>query len=284
MVEAAARTLATARLRIAIRDAGLTREEAAALLGKDARQVRRWLSGRVSLGPLELLCAIDSGAPARPAMDAEVLGLCTGSRASRGDDGGKTPLSGAMGIQHSENAGTETLPKLSDDLGRHSASLVRTGESRRRDFAGGRETSCSLVAARAAHLTSGPTGFDTERESDAIVPAVSVRCEQLANPNCERQRGFRPSHRGLIGVDEQGARVAHRRKHTSSAETDCRVPAQIQTVVEAPTPLVPKAVDCLEFDYARERTSEANFVDPGSTPGGSTTDALGAPSANRRAA
>lgn len=41
-------------------------------------------------------------------------------------------------------------------------------------------------------------------------------------------------------------------------------------MVEAPTPLVPKAADCLEFSYARERASGANFVDPGSIPGGST--------------
>lgn len=116
---------------------------------------------------------------------------------------------------------------------------------------------------------TGPKGFDTARESETIMPAVSARREQLANPNRKRQRDLR-SGCGLIGVGAQGARVAHRRKHTRSAETDCRVPAQIQTVVEAPTPLVPEAVDCLKVDYACERGSESNVVDPSSILGGST--------------
>ncbi len=212
----------------------------------------------------------ESGAPARPALDAEAGGSCTSSQATRGDERRKRPVLGNARIHLPENAGV-TRPKPPDDLGRspRATSQARTGESRRRDFAGGRETSCTLVDARASHLRSGPTGFDTERESEAIVQAVSARFEQLANPSCKRQRSFRSS-RGLNGVDEQGARVAHRRKHTSSAATRLRVAAQIQKMVEAPTPLVPEAVRCLKSDYARERTSEANFVDLGSTPSGST--------------
>lgn len=61
-----ARTLATARdgaaarLRRAICAAGLSQHEAGALAGVDARQVRRWLSREVSLGPLELLVALEA--------------------------------------------------------------------------------------------------------------------------------------------------------------------------------------------------------------------------------
>ncbi len=110
------------------------------------------------------------------------------------------------------------------------------------------------------------TGFDLAQESEVIVPAVSVRCEQLAKHNRKRQRGFRFRPHGLSGVDAQGVRVTHRRKHTNSAWTDCRVLAQIQTVVEVPAPVAPKAVDCLEVDYARERATEASVEDRGSIP------------------
>ena len=91
-----------------------------------------------------------SGAPARPALEAEACGSCMGSRASRGDDGGKTPRSCATGIQHSENAGTVTRPKLPAYPTRACVGLARVGASRRRDFAGGRETSCTLDAAPTA--------------------------------------------------------------------------------------------------------------------------------------
>lgn len=53
------RTQATARLRRALCASGLTQHEAGALVGKDARQIRRWLSGRVSLGALELLVVLE---------------------------------------------------------------------------------------------------------------------------------------------------------------------------------------------------------------------------------
>lgn len=54
-----ARTLATARLRRALCASGLSQHAAGELLGVDARQVRRWLSREVSLGPLELLVALE---------------------------------------------------------------------------------------------------------------------------------------------------------------------------------------------------------------------------------
>jgi len=60
VIQGGARTVASARLRRAICAAGLTQHEAGALIGKDARQVRRWLSGRVALGALELVAAIES--------------------------------------------------------------------------------------------------------------------------------------------------------------------------------------------------------------------------------
>jgi hypothetical protein len=53
------RTRASARLRRALCDARLTQEQAGRLVGKDARQVRRWLTGGVPLGALELLVALE---------------------------------------------------------------------------------------------------------------------------------------------------------------------------------------------------------------------------------
>jgi len=61
-----ARTLATARLRREICASGLTQAEFGALVGVDARQVRRWLSGRVSLGALEALCALEATTGSTP--------------------------------------------------------------------------------------------------------------------------------------------------------------------------------------------------------------------------
>lgn len=53
-----ARARASALLRRVLCSAGLTQQEAGARVGKDARQVRRWLSGDVPLGALELLAAL----------------------------------------------------------------------------------------------------------------------------------------------------------------------------------------------------------------------------------
>lgn len=63
----ASRDRATERLRAAIGSAGLTVEQAGALIGVDRRQVHRWLSGEVSLGPLELLVELEAAAAKRRA-------------------------------------------------------------------------------------------------------------------------------------------------------------------------------------------------------------------------
>jgi hypothetical protein len=54
-----ARTRASSRIQKLICEAGLTQDEAGKLRGKDARQVRRWLSGKVSLGALELVIELE---------------------------------------------------------------------------------------------------------------------------------------------------------------------------------------------------------------------------------
>lgn len=54
-----ARALASSELGRRIRVARMTQESAGALVRVDARQVRRWLSGDVSLGPLELYLVLD---------------------------------------------------------------------------------------------------------------------------------------------------------------------------------------------------------------------------------
>ncbi len=50
------RTPGSARLRRAICAAGLTQDQAGALVGRDGRQVRRWLKGSTEL---DLLCALE---------------------------------------------------------------------------------------------------------------------------------------------------------------------------------------------------------------------------------
>ena len=106
-----------------------------------------------------------SGALARPAWKAEAATAlaCAATRVARC---GKTPRSCATGIQHSENAGklggqyppwkcTVTRPKLTVDRTRTSGAVcARAGESRRRDFAAWRESSCTLVAEQSAHLSA----------------------------------------------------------------------------------------------------------------------------------
>lgn len=98
---------------------------------------------------------IDSGAPARPAWKAEAFARKTGKSVIAGDEWRKRPVLGNARIHPPENAGV-TRPKLPNDPGHVRVSLVRTGASRRRDFAGGRETSCTLVAEQSAHLSGVP--------------------------------------------------------------------------------------------------------------------------------
>lgn len=54
-----ARTHASSWVRSARRAAGLTQEQAAELLGVDARQVRRWESGESPMGALELVVLLE---------------------------------------------------------------------------------------------------------------------------------------------------------------------------------------------------------------------------------
>jgi hypothetical protein len=108
-------------------------------------------------------------------------------------------------------------------------------------------------------------GFDVEPEPNLIVSAVSVRREQLAKSSRQRQRDPR-SGCGLNGVGEQGARVAHRRKHTSSAETRPRVTAQIQRMVEAPTPRRQEHPIAPKSDTHVSEGFVTSFADTGSIP------------------
>jgi hypothetical protein len=118
---------------------------------------------------------------------------------------------------------------------------------------------------------SGPNGFDVEGRSESTVPAALDRREKRAPYICERQRGLR-SGCGLSGAGEQGARVAHRRHHTSWASRVRRLVAEKKTVVEAPTPgrqgppvaLIPAT----HVSEIRDR----RFADLGSIPSGSTTE------------
>ena len=129
-----------------------------------------------------------------------------------------------------------------------------------------------IAPARSA--TSGPIGFDTERDSEVNVQAVSVRFEQPANPNCKRQRSLRSSPRGLNGVER--ARLsssAPASTPTRDRSRHCASAAQIQRMVEgfrSPGSIGRRRAS--NADYARERASDATFVDPGSIPGGSTLD------------
>lgn len=115
------------------------------------------------------------------------------------------------------------------------------------------------------------TSFDTGQGTGTIAPAVSARCEQLANPNRKRQRDPRPRPHGLIGVDVQGARVAHRRKHTSWATDDRWAVAEKKSVVEAPTPWRHKPLVALNPATHVSEILGCSLVDPGANPGESTS-------------
>ena len=58
--EQSSRDRACARLSDALAASGLSQQRAGELLGVDARQVRKWLHGEVTLGPLELLVALEA--------------------------------------------------------------------------------------------------------------------------------------------------------------------------------------------------------------------------------
>ncbi len=160
------------------------------------------------------------------------------------DDGGKTPRLCSAGILCSENDATATLPKLGN---RVEAEVVTAGETAQR----------------------ARNGFDVEGSASSIVLAGLVRHEQLANVNRERQLGTRSRPRGVNGVDAQGVRVTHLRKHTSKASGILLPVVEIMQVVEAPSPA--QRLSSLKTDYARERDDAVRLADLGSIPSGSTT-------------
>lgn len=117
--------------------------------------------------------------------------------------------------------------------------------------------------------------FDVAGDGSLIVPAESVRRDQQANVNCERQQQRCCEHRnasgcGLKRVDARGARVSRRRQHTSIPVSAPRSAARVtNAVVEAPSPGASMPV--LKTGYARERGVSLIVADRGSTPRASTT-------------
>lgn len=174
----------------------------------------------------------ESGAPARPVMGTEAGGSRVSSLVKRGDDGGKTPRSCATGIQHSENAGklggqyppwkcTETRPKLPVDRTRTGGAVcARAGASRRRDFAGGRETSCTLVVEQSAHLRDG--GKDRRRSRAERVTRSRDNRGPIGARSTFAQRT--PSYTGVTGGERAAsmrgravvARLAHNQEVAGS--------------------------------------------------------------------
>ena len=146
---------------------------------RDIEAIMRARARAVGRPVVRLTGDFESGAPSRPALDAEVCGSCTSSRNTLGEEGENTPRSCATGIQHSENAGTVTRPKLPYETTcatRTSRWLVRAGASRRRGFVGGRETDCTLVVEQSAHLSAARARDrgNTERRVGDLAPSVML--------------------------------------------------------------------------------------------------------------
>lgn len=110
---------------------------------------------------------LESGAPARPAWKAEATSARVRRVPSRVTAGERARGLVVLDLDP-ENADTETRPKLLDDLGRalRAPSQARTGASRWRDFAGERETSCTLVVEQSAHRPEFD-GLITSKEGSA---------------------------------------------------------------------------------------------------------------------
>lgn len=118
---------------------------------------------------------------------------------------------------------------------------------------------------------SGPTGFDVEQRTHLTAPAgahtavITLGNDQSPTTTSPLFR-LRPE-----SVDTRGVRVAYRRHHTSWTGAIRRRPVETQTVVEAPTPRRQGPLRALR---AATRVSEGvfwSFADPGSIPGGSTS-------------
>jgi hypothetical protein len=118
----------------------------------------------------------------------------------------------------------------------------------------------------------GPeNSFDVGEEASVIVLAVSVRHNQPANVNRERQLGTRSRPRGVNGVG-----CARRSSSAPGVSTRAGLQrARVGAVVEIRCGgggAVPGAgLSRLETDYARERADESMLAEPGAVPGGSTT-------------
>lgn len=108
----------------------------------------------------------------------------------------------------------------------------------------------------------GAIGFDVEPGQDVTVSAAPGRRNQLAKNSSKRQRRSL-SGCGLRGVRAQEARVTRGRKHTRSVGALLRAPAQIQKLVEAPTPWRQRPPVALKSGYTRERASCYEFCGPG---------------------
>lgn len=166
---------------------------------------------------------------------------------SADDDGAKTPRLCSAGILCSENDATDTLPKLW--FPRVKAEVVTAGET----------------------AQSGSTGIDVEQEASLIVLAASVRQNQPANVNRERQLGTRSRPRGVNGVGCVRSSSSSSGVSTRAGLQRARVgaAAEIRCGGGGAAPGVELLV--LRTSYARERGDAASLTDRGSTPRGSTT-------------
>ena len=178
-------------------------------------------------GVVRLAGGFDSGALARPASGRQKSPTPRGKGTKRVTDGRKSPVLGNARIHPSENAATETWPKLPSDLRCALASSARTGASRRRDFAGGRETSCTLVAEQAAHLGARFQRETNERTSgESAAPSQPGEASRQLNRREDGhsspvnaggpRRDRRGETRALQGRAARSARRAHNAKVAGS--------------------------------------------------------------------
>lgn len=163
------------------------------------------------------------------------------------DDGGKTPRSGATGIQHSENDATETRPKL--PLGRVQVEVETAGETAHRER----------------------IGFDGGQETSLIVLAGSVRHEQPANVNRERQLGTRSRPRGVNGVERVRRSSSAFGVSTRAGLQRARVGAVVEIRCGGGGAAPGAGLSRLKTDYARERDDVSSPADRGSIPRASST-------------
>jgi hypothetical protein len=190
-----ARTLATARLRRAIVAADLTQERAGGLLKRDARQVRRWLSGRVSLGPLELLCAIEAATTKDSnagGSHAASLGNYRGvsdhasqqpSQSENGAHGGQIETTNlAEWSPCTQDVGALAL-KRSDTCGEHTAQACGA--------------MASELYSRSAPTVSVTAGWSSMAARRAHNPKVGGSNPSPATPSCLDEAAEQSARRGI---------------------------------------------------------------------------------------